>query len=326
MLAPRRALALLLFAALTLTAVLVWRAHERTTVIAVVPETTAQEIWESEHAGAEHEARTRGWSIYWNAPSREDDFPRQIQIVEQSIARKVDGLVLAPDHAIALISPVRTALAHHIPTVIVGSPLGIAPGDGLRYVLNDDRAMGTMAAQRASRLLADDESVVVLGVNASLIASVERANAFETELHRARPKIGIQEHPIGAASYAEAEETTENAIRADQRLHVIFALNVNQARAAFAALQATGQVGRIALIVCDQDLDLLHHLRTGGIDTILAQNTRQMGAQAIAAIDALRNNREVPLRQIVEPVLVTPENVDTDAIQQVLNMDWRAGA
>lgn len=112
--------------------------HHSRHAIAVIPQTTAQEIWESEHAGAARAASESGWSIYWNGPSREDDFTRQIQIVNQEIERRVDGLVLAPDHAVALISPVRNALAHNIPCVVVSSPLGISPGGMLSYVLNDE--------------------------------------------------------------------------------------------------------------------------------------------------------------------------------------------
>ncbi len=55
-------------------------------------------------------------------PSREDDLPRQIQIVNNAVARGVIGLVLAPDHAVALLSPVQAAIAQGIPTVIVSSP------------------------------------------------------------------------------------------------------------------------------------------------------------------------------------------------------------
>lgn len=304
---------------------LLWRDRNRVPVIAVVPETTAQEIWESEHTGAAQAARQFGWSVYWNAPVREDDFQRQIRIVEQSVARHVDGLVLAPDHAIALISPVRIAVAHHIPTVVVASPLGIAPGEGLRYVLNDEAVMGKLAAQRAARLLQDGDTVVVIGINPGLLASVGRAEAFEQTLRALRPGVKIEERSIRSASAAEAEETAEEAIRSNPRLRVIVALNVYQSRSAFGALQATGQLSKIALIACDQDLDLLHHLRSGGIDAVLAQDTRTMGAIAIQTIHAMQHGQPTQAQQMVEPLLITRENVDSDRVQQVLNMDWTAG-
>lgn len=294
-------------------------------LLAVIPETTAQEIWESEHAGAERAAAENGWTVYWNAPSREDDFTRQIQIVNQSIDRRADGLILAPDHAVALISPVRRALERKIPTVVVASPLGISAGGFLSYVLNDEEAMGKMAAQRAARLLGPQDDVLVLGVNPSLIASTQRSDAFERTLRALLPANQMEERRGSISGFAEAEEDAETAIRTNKNLRVIFALNVTQSRAAYAALQATGSVGRVALIACDQDLDLLHHLRSGGIDTILAQNTALMGYRAVQIIEAMRLHRPVPSEQKIPPVLVTLENVNQEPVQQVLNMDWRMG-
>src|SRR2546427_5553981 len=39
--------------------------------IAVIPRTTANELWESVHKGAERAGHETGFHIYWNAPTRE---------------------------------------------------------------------------------------------------------------------------------------------------------------------------------------------------------------------------------------------------------------
>jgi len=318
--------AILLGVMLSIAAVALWWRQKSAVVIAVLPVTTAQEIWESEHLGAAQAARARGWSVYWNAPVREDDYQRQIQLVEQSVRRGVGGLVLSPNHAVALISPVRNAVAHHIPTVIVGSPLGIAPGSDLHYVLNDEVAMGRMGAERAARLVKDGDTVLVLGINQGMIASIRRADAFEARLRELRPGVMVEERSTRSASAAEAEETAEAAIRADAHLRVIFALNVYQSRSALGAMQAAHRASGIALIACDQDLDLLFHLREGLIDTVLAENTRHMGKMAIETIDALRKGSNVAAEQVVAPVMITRENVNEEQVQYLLDVDWRAGA
>lgn len=74
---------------------------------------------------------------------------------------------------------------------------------------------------------------------------------------------------------------------------------------------------------CDQDLDLLFHLRSGAFDCLLAQDTRTMGARALEMINAMRKGQPVAQRQIVSPVLITRQNVDTEQVQNVLTMDWR---
>src|ERR1700722_17865371 len=182
-------------------------------VIAVVPETTAREVWESEHAGAEHAAHALGWSIYWNGPSREDDVARQIQIVNSAIARHVTGLILSPDHAVALISPVRSALALGIPTVILGTPLAIAPGGKLFFVTNDDAAMGRLATQPLLHHLKPGDMVAILGVNPNIIGQIERANAIEDSIQHTLPGVKVIERRSTSFAFSEAEETAEETVR-----------------------------------------------------------------------------------------------------------------
>src|SRR6266700_866491 len=78
--------------------------------IAVIPRTSGTSLWEPEHAGAEAAAVHANAHIYWNAPTREDDVEGQIAIVNQVINKRYQGLVLAPDQALALIAPVRRAV------------------------------------------------------------------------------------------------------------------------------------------------------------------------------------------------------------------------
>ena len=299
-----------------------WKS-KRPGVVAVVPETTAQEIWEAEHAGAAQAAQMFGWKIYWNGPSREDDFPRQIEIARQAIARKVLGLVLSPDHHVVLISVVQEALDKKIPVAIVGSPLGVTPRNGLTFVLNDDGAMGRMVAERAAQYVKAGDTIAVLGLNPNLLSSIARANAFEDALQARVKDVRIEEKHSASASTPEAEEVAERLIRLEPHLRVIVALNVNQSRAAYGALQNTKSVERIHLIACDQDLDLLHHLRFGGIDAVVAQDTRAMGYVAVENIHKQRMGTPVEPLTVVQPVLITRDNVDSDRVQRVLDMDWR---
>lgn len=295
----------------------------RRTAIAVVPQTTAEEVWESEHSGAEHAAHALGWNVFWNGPSREDDFSRQIQIVNEAIDRHVAGLILSPDHAVALISPVRYALARGIPTVIVGTPLGSSPGGRLVYILNDDATTGRFAAERASLYLNPGNTVVVLGVNPNILGSIERTDAFEASLRAHIPNIRILERRGISFSFAEAEQTAEETIRSFHDLRGIVAFNVIQTKAAAAALRETNSGNKIFLIGCDQDLDVMHYLRSGDIDAVIAENTYEMGYEAVQIIHNQIENRHTESKIVIQPVLITRENIDSTSVQQVLDMNWR---
>jgi ribose transport system substrate-binding protein len=291
--------------------------------VAVIPETTAQEIWESEHAGAARAARKLGWEIYWNGPSREDDLPRQIQIVNNAVARGVVGLVLTPDHAVALITPVRAAIARGIPIVIVSSPLDAFSSHDVMFVVNDDIAAGGMAADRAGKYLSPDGGVAVLGANPNLPGSIQIADALETSLRTRLPKVTVLERRSTSFSFDEAEERAEEAFRSLPNLQVVVSLNVTQTRAAYAAAARTNLLGHIKIIACDQDLDLVYRLRAGDIDAIIAQDTTTMGKDAIEMIHQRLHDSRSTSSVVVEPVLITRETVDSAQAQAVLDMNWR---
>src|SRR5690349_5026427 len=96
--------------------------------IAVIPKGTTHEFWKSVNAGAvkaERELNAKGVQvkIIWKGPLREDDRDQQIQTVENFMARRVSGIVLAPLDFQALVKPVANAVQARIPVVIIDSDL-----------------------------------------------------------------------------------------------------------------------------------------------------------------------------------------------------------
>jgi ribose transport system substrate-binding protein len=59
--------------------------------------------------------------IIWKGPLKEDDREQQIQVVENFIAQRVSGIVLAPlDHAASSLRS-RSAVRGKIPVVVIDS-------------------------------------------------------------------------------------------------------------------------------------------------------------------------------------------------------------
>jgi ribose transport system substrate-binding protein len=116
--------------------------------IAVIPKGTSHEFWKSVHAGAAKAAEEAGnVEIFWKGPLLENDTEGQINVVQEFITRKVDGIVLAPLDSQALIAPVKDAQQQGIPTVIFDSGLG---DDSIivSHVATDNYHGGELAARR----------------------------------------------------------------------------------------------------------------------------------------------------------------------------------
>ena len=96
--------------------------------IAFIPQMTADDVWEPSHMGALEAVQGSRFRIYWNGPTRADDIRTQIALLDRMTSAGCRGIILAPDLPLALMMPVRKALSHGIPLVIVGSALPL-PGE-----------------------------------------------------------------------------------------------------------------------------------------------------------------------------------------------------
>ena len=297
------------------------RSHPRT--VAVIPETTAQELSEAEHAGVASAALGTNWEIYWNGPGRKDDVARQIELVEAAIDRRDGGIILSPDHALALNTLVGRALAQGIPTVIVGSHLSIPPNPKLAYILNDDEETGRLAADRAGETLHGMGNIALIGSEPGIASSVLRKVAFMRRLSERYPAIHIaNEHPV-SRPFDQGLLSAQQILERYPKLDAIVALDVVATRASFSALKSHQRNKRVKIIACDQSLDLMYYLRKGEIDSIIVENTFEMGYRAMNLVNAGRRGESISGSQLLAPSMVTRENIDRPDVQRILSMDWR---
>ena len=289
-------------------------------VIAVIPRTCGTALWEPEHAGAASVARAAGLEIYWNAPMRDDDIQTQIALVEKAHPRGYSGIIVAPIETLPMRSPIRHVLAEGVPVVVVGTELGISPRDKLAYVLNDEVAGGQMAARRIGAILQGHGAIAIVGLNPQLISNVMRERSFEATLAQEFPNIRVAVRRLGLSSVPQEQQAVEEILHNGDAIDAIVALSLASTRGAYYAVVEFGKEGSIKLVGFDQDL--LPPIRTGGIDSIVAQNTYEIGRLAMGQMDRELHGNGGTSRQVVAPVLMTRENIDSPQIRQILNLSW----
>ncbi len=291
-------------------------------VVAFIPRTTGVSLWESERTGAESVASRLNLRVYWNAPTREDDIEAQIALVERVRRGGYAGLVLAPDQALALMTPVQRVLSAGIPTVIVSSPLPLTPGNRLCYVVNDNEEAGRVAAKRIATILHGEGSVALLSIDPDISGIITRLGAFESYLSRYYPKIRTVGKRMGAYNGAEAQQVTAELLNSHPDLDALFSFTAVSTRGAYFALKRAGRIKRVRLIGCEQEGDLLDLVSQGEIDSLLLEDTYQMGRKALECIAALRQGKPVAARVSLRPLLVTRDNINSPEILRALDQGW----
>jgi ribose transport system substrate-binding protein len=288
--------------------------------VAVIPRTCGTALWESEHAGAAAVARSIGLNLYWNAPMRDNDTQTQISLIEKSVDRGMAGIIVSPIQTLPMRTPIRRVLARGVPVVVIDTELGIPSGPKLSYVLNDEQAGGQIAARRIGLILQGKGKIAIVGIEPELKSSTVRERSLETTLGHEFPGIRVVARRLGLSSVPQEQHSAEELLAGTESLDAIVALSLASTRGTYYALAEVAKVHAIKLVGFDQDL--IPPIRDGGIDSVIVQNTFEMGRIAMELMNREIQGASGSAAVNVEPVLMTRENLDSSEIRQILDLSW----
>lgn len=288
----------------------------KTRTIAVIPKGVANFFWQSVKAGADAAGKETGVKIYWKGPANEMDISNQINIVEDAITSRVDGIVLAPSHRDSLIPVVERAKREGIPVTIFDS--GIGSESYVSYVATDNLQGGVMAAERLAARLNGKGKVAILGLKAGSVSTDERERGFQDTIKQKYPGIQIVAFQYGEANRATSIDRATDILTAHPNLDGFFASNEPSTVGAAQAIKQKGAAGKIVLVGFDSSPNLIEDLKAGAIDSLVIQNPFRMGYDGVKTLVDKLNGKEPPRRIDTGVKLVTPENLAAPEIQQLL--------
>lgn len=284
-------------------------------VIAVIPKLTNTVYWQSVLAGAQEAGKDFGYEIIWDGPDRETNSARQIQIVDDAIARQVEGVLLAPVDRTALVPSVDKLAELKIPCVIIDSGL-----DAVRFISfasTDNYQGGVLAAQRMGHVLGGKGNVLVVRHIAGSHATIKRVSGFVDTLSNDFPGIKIVDSQSGQDTAVIAKKVTEEMLQQHPDVQGLFACNVDMSVGALQALQELKRTD-VKMVAFDPDKSLIDGLRSGEVAAIILQNPYKMGYEGVKAV-ALHNKGQSSPRLIDTGVaVVTSENLTDPQIMRLL--------
>jgi len=289
--------------------------------IAVIPKGTTHEFWKSIHAGAVKAARELNVEIIWKGPQKEDDREQQITVVENFIARRVDGIVLAPLDNMALARPVRTAKRSGIPVVIIDS--GLEGSDYVSFVATDNKKGGSLGAERRGAILGGKGKVVLLRYQEGSASTMNREAGFLETIQEKFPEIElISTNQYGGATTASAYEKAEAILNRFQgQIDGIFCPNESTTFGMLRALQEAGLAGKVKFVGFDSSEKLVQALKAKEIQGLVLQNPFRMGELGVRTMVRHLEGREVEKRIDTGVGVATPENMDEPEIRSLLSPD-----
>jgi ribose transport system substrate-binding protein len=310
----RRRTAALLFICIFLTSSCKRSTKRR---IAVVPKGQSHIFWQSIHAGAVKAGNELGVEILWNGPPLENDFSRQIGIVEDFINQGVDGIVLAPSNGESMVPVVERAAHEHIPVTIFDS--GIKTDKYVSYVSTDNYRGGVIAAERMGELLPQGGKIVVVATMPGSVSTIERENGFRETIEKKFPKIQIVAMQYGMAEHSKSLAVAEDMMAANPTIVAMFCSNESGTVGGVQAAKSKGIAGKLKIVGFDSSPTLIEDMKAGNLDSLVVQNPFKMGYLSVETLVDQIQGKTPEKRIDTGATLVTTTNLTQPDIQELLN-------
>ncbi|MCE5279037.1 MAG: substrate-binding domain-containing protein [Planctomycetaceae bacterium] len=291
--------------------------------IAVIPKGTSHLFWKSVHFGAQQGAASEGGvEIIWKGGIKEDDLEAQVKVIEDFIARKVDGIVLAPLHDKALKRQVADAKAAGIPVVIFDSDLDSK--DQVSFVATDNYAGGVKAGEKMLQLLGDKGGkIVMVRYVAGHASTGKREQGFLDTVKKGKNIEILSENLYGGPDVDTAVKTAENLLPKLRQADGVYTPNEPTSYGMLLVLQQNALAGKIKFVGFDGSPKLAAGLAAGQVDALVLQDPINMGK--LAVINMVKHLRGEKVKEFEDTgcALATKENMDKPEIKNLLTPELK---
>lgn len=216
-------------------------AKSKTYRVMVIPKGTTHEFWQTIHAGAAKAADELGnVELIWQGPQKEDERSDQIKLVQNAVAVGVDGIVLAPLDARALVEPVEQAIAKGIAVVIIDS--GLESRKIVSYVATDNYNGGVLAARRLGSLLDGKGRIILLRYAVGSESTEQRERGFTDTIKAEFPGLTyLSDDQYAGATSDQAQQKSQNLVtRFRGQIDGVFCPNESSTLGMLRALDGAG--------------------------------------------------------------------------------------
>ncbi len=276
--------------------------------VALVVKTLNNQFFIDMEAGAKAAADSLGLELVVQAPEREIDVERQMQIVENLIQRKVRVILLVPNGSKEIVPAVAKANAAKIPVVAVdtrvdAATLSAAGATVASFIGSDNEDGGRMAGAFLVERLQGRGTVAVLeGVPGHETADA-RLRGFRAALAGASGMQIVASQPANMER-DQAFNVTQNILQAHPGITALFACNDVMALGALEAIAAAGKSAQVSVVGFDAQDDARKAITEKRMAATIAQNPRAMGRLAVLTAVRLMNGESVPAEQPVAISLI----------------------
>ncbi len=279
--------------------------------VALVVKTLNNPFFIDMERGAREVADSLGIELVVQAPEREIDPERQMQIIENLIQRRVELLAIVPNGSREIVPVIVKANEAGIPVIVVdtrldSATLARAGGRIVTFIGSDNVDGGRLAGRFVSEALGGAGRVAVIEGIPGHETGDSRLRGFR-EAVAAHPGITIVASQTANWERDQAFNVMQNILEAHPDVQAVFAANDVMALGAVEAIGAASRTDDVIVVGFDAQDDAVTAMREGRMAASIAQHPREMGRRALLAAHEILRGRTVAAEQPVPIQLVTGE-------------------
>jgi ribose transport system substrate-binding protein len=285
----------------------------------VIIKASDSSFWQTMLAGAKKAGADYGIKVGLFGPTSETDVNQQVQLVENSISRGVDAIVLASNSSDALNSAIKRAKSSGI-KVITADTQVTTPTEG--FIGTDNKKAGEQAGVRMCALLKqqgkDSGDVLIESSVAGIQTLKDRDAGFKSGL-RTCPAVRVAATRYNNNDLNTAASQVNDAITANPNLAGIFADNNTSGTGAARAIKDNNAADKIPVVAFDTDPQENAALADGSLDALVVQNPYFFGYQGVVEAGMASVGTLPPL--VLDPGAVVADkgNLNSPAVKPLLN-------
>jgi ribose transport system substrate-binding protein len=265
-----------------------------------------------ENAAKTHQQENSGdYELLANGIKDEQDVSRQIDLVEQMIALRVDAIVIAPADSKSLVSVCKRALDAGIPVINIDNKFDSAvlaeKAVKIPFVGPDNRAGAKLAGEYLAKRLKPGDKVAIIEGAPNAFNAVQRRLGFEDAMKASRIEIASSQSAVWET--ARANQVASAIITEQPDLKAFLCANDSMALGAVAALRAAGKSKDVLVIGFDNISAVNQLIRDGQILATVDQHGGRLAVYGIEYALQIIKNKGTPENRETPVDLITAENL-----------------
>lgn len=273
--------------------------------VALVMKSLANEFFLTMENGARshQQSHSADYELLANGIKDELDVARQIDLVEQMIAQRVQAIVIAPADSKALVATCKKAQDAGIVVVNIDNKLDDAvlaeKKTKVPFVGPDNRKGARAVGDHLARQLKPGDEVAIIEGAPNAFNAVQRRLGFEDAMKAANLKIVASQS--GYWETDKANQVAAAVLTEHPRLRAILCANDSMALGAIAALRAANRAEPVAIVGYDNISAIKQLLKEGRVLATADQHADQLAVFGIEyALEMLKTkaapaDRETPV-------------------------------